>query len=346
VRARACAVAIAAAAAVVLMAPPVRADDASPIAEAQRLMDEVRFDKARETLDGALRQGTSDPAGVAAIYRMLGEVAVAMGEPAAAEDAFRHLLVVDPSAQLPAGTSPKIQSAFDAARSTLAGQPPLQVRAEPTASGGVVLIVEADPLDLVRGGRASYVRADGAPRRIEGSGHGRVELVVPEEAPIALEVAALDANGNALRVVAVRRRPVARPTTTIVVEKRPPPAPRAWYGRWYPWAGAAVLAGGAAGFFAVQAQRDQDALDALIADSGGHSYAEAAALERRGQRNALIANVGAGVAAGLVVIAGVLLVTDSSDSSSGPEPAARARAVVIAPDAGPDHLGVVAWTRF
>jgi hypothetical protein len=322
--------------ALVLAATPAPAGaDEPPLAEAQRFMEEVRFDKARESLDGVLRQGTSDPAGLAAIYRLRGEVSVALGDSRGAREAFSRWLMIDPAAALPAGTSPKIVAAFDATRAALADKPPLRVRATPTPRGSVLVVVESDPLELVRGARASYARADGAPRRVEGAGRGRIELLLPAEAPLVVQVAAIDLHGNALRLMTVER-PATRPAAVAAARTAAPPPP--WYARWYPWAGAAALSGAATVYFGLEARSDQEELDAVIADSGNHSYDEARDIEERGDRHALLANVGAAVTGGLAVVSGILYLR----GRHGAEPPA----LQVAPSATPDSAALLIEGHF
>jgi hypothetical protein len=67
----------------------------------------------------------------------------------------------------------------------------------------------------------------------------------------------------------------------------------------------AVAAGGVGGYFAWQLGKTEDDLAALNATSGQHSFDEALDLTERGDRQALIANIGFGVA-GVAAVAAVL----------------------------------------
>jgi hypothetical protein len=80
--------------------------------------------------------------------------------------------------------------------------------------------------------------------------------------------------------------------------------------RWYPWAGAAALALAAGGVFAWQARDTRAALDRLNQDSESHAFSEAEALDRRGRRQTILADVGFGVAGGCAIAAAVLAVIE------------------------------------
>ncbi|MBZ0236013.1 MAG: hypothetical protein K8M05_27035, partial [Deltaproteobacteria bacterium] len=75
--------------------------------------------------------------------------------------------------------------------------------------------------------------------------------------------------------------------------------------RWPVWTGLAVVAAGAGGFFAYQVGQTEDELAALNAASDMHSFDEAEAVRDRGERQALFANIGFGVA-GAAALAAVL----------------------------------------
>jgi hypothetical protein len=75
--------------------------------------------------------------------------------------------------------------------------------------------------------------------------------------------------------------------------------------RWPVWTGVAVVAAGAGGFFAYQVGQTEDELAALNAMSDMHSFDEAESVRERGERQALFANIGFGVA-GAAAVAAVL----------------------------------------
>src|SRR5437870_5819451 len=86
------------------------------LGRAKEYLEELKYDKANEALDQALKFGANGPAELVQIYRMWGEVAAALGDAADAEKYFTRLLSLEPSAALPEGVSPKISAPFDAAR--------------------------------------------------------------------------------------------------------------------------------------------------------------------------------------------------------------------------------------
>ncbi|HEY0194338.1 MAG TPA: hypothetical protein VGC42_24665, partial [Kofleriaceae bacterium] len=130
-------------------------------------------------------------------------------------------------------------------------------------------------------------------------------------------IAALDDHGNRLvelgsrdvpiviiGTVAARPSPVpAAPRPAAVAEQ---PTSRAIYLRWWPYAIGAVAFGGAATYFGLRTRTDADDLRALDRQSANHDFTEAMKLEDRGHRDALLTNIGVGVAGALAITAGVM----------------------------------------
>ena len=90
--------------------------------------------------------------------------------------------------------------------------------------------------------------------------------------------------------------------------------------RWPTWAGVALVGAGVGGYFAWQVGQTEDELAALNAASDQHSFDEALALRDRGQRQALYANVGFGVA-GAAALAAVLTLVLEPDAAVEVNPA-------------------------
>lgn len=264
------------------------------LAEARRAKAELRYADALAAVDAALRWGRNAPDQMMEIYRLEGELAAGLDDPARATEAFARLLALDPDAALAAGTSPKLTAPFAAAR----GRGALRVHHE-TVGGErprAVLVVDGDPLGMVAGAR---VRAGGAVT--EGRGATRIEL--PVAAGAAFSIAAIDEHGNELAAFTDLRAPAA-PTTPLPapdpVLEPPVVATGGDHPAWPYVAGLALVLAGGGTYFALDSRSAQREFDELKDSSDEHEASRALALEERGERSATLANVGfatAGVAA-------------------------------------------------
>jgi membrane protein YqaA with SNARE-associated domain len=130
---------------------------------------------------------------------------------------------------------------------------------------------------------------------------------------IAARVAVLDEHGNQLVelgsdapiVIAVPPPPVVAPPAPVV---RVRAVARPLYLRWWPYAAAGVVLGGAAGYFAWSAYQTATDLQRLDRESTLHSWREADELRDRGKRETLFANVGFVAAGAFAITAGVMAV--------------------------------------
>lgn len=111
---RALALALAATAAVAGLAVPAAANPL--LDQAQRAIDDIDPQGARDLTRRALESGKLDAAELRRAHRLAGESAAAMGDGKAARDHFVRLLLLDPAASLPAGVSPKLAKPFAEAR--------------------------------------------------------------------------------------------------------------------------------------------------------------------------------------------------------------------------------------
>jgi tetratricopeptide (TPR) repeat protein len=300
------AVAVALAIAMYVAPAAARADESNHLATARQHLAALKYEQALHALEKALYSGKHGPEDMKAIYRMMGEIQAALGQQQEADRNFRSLLALDPAAELTRGISPKILQPFQAAKVSC------KVDA---AAASVVLEVQADPADLVGGARVIYRLADGSEQTIEATGRGSHTLRVPTTEPVTLICAALDEHGNRLSEIGSWREPLrlepARPepqpdvpAAAVAAPRREAPAPPL-YGRWYVWTAATVLAAGGGGYFAWEAGQAEEELERLNQNSPDHSFSEAEAIEKRGKRNALFANISFG-AAGAFAIAAVV----------------------------------------
>ena len=306
------AVAVALAIATCALPAVARADAGEHLAAAQQALAGLRYEQALHALEKALYAGKSGVEDMKTIYRMMGEIQAALGQQAQAERHFRNLLALDPTAELTRGVSPKITQPFEAARAYMRGKGPLEVTCQVDDAALVIaLAVKADPAELVAGARVVYRLDDGSEQIIEARGRDSHRLRVPTTTPVTLICAALDEHGNRLSEIGSWREPMTltppapepQPMIATAAPARAPSPPL--YARWYVWGAATVVAAGGGGYFGWQAHQDQEALNRLNQNSPDHSFSEAEAIEQRGRRNALVANIGFG-AAGVFAVAAVV----------------------------------------
>jgi len=296
--------------AIVSRASALRAQQLDPhLVEARRAKGALRYADALAALDQARRWGKNSPAQMAEIYRLTGEIQGGLGNADAARQAFLRWLVLEPSAGLPPGTSPKIADPFASARAAAA--PPLRLDHELERGSHPALAVTAvpDPLQMVAGVRVDYLRPGGRWQRREARGSGRLQVPLPRATNVSVVITAIDADGNALVSAGSREQPLVVSTVQPAVA-----APRArrpaFIARWPLWTGVAVVLGGAGLYFGLDARDAQRELDDIYAHSSGTRYDTVAAsidqLGTRGRRSALLANIGF-AAGGAAAVAALVL---------------------------------------
>lgn len=298
--------------------------DSDLIAKAKAEMAQLNYDAAIALLEQAEMNGGNQPAEVVEIYRAIAESHAAMGRTDAAETTFRRVLAVDPSVELPAGSSPKLTGPFTAAREFLAKRR-LAVECRRGEGNTATLVVLSDPVDLVAGAR--MVTADGG--RVSGSesvsGQGRIALTIPANSAAA-GCAALDRHGNVLARAdltdpppeASADRAAAGAADPLVVSGGRPTedgGSRPVYARWWLYAGLGAAAGGVALYYGLKMKQAEDDLEELNRQTDPErfpnhniTWADALEIEDRGKgyaRNANIALVATGVFA---AVSGGLLV--------------------------------------
>lgn len=301
--------------------------------DARQRLDALDYDGALRSLEQTLQAGGGAPAEMTELYRLLGEVNAALGRTTAAEGHFRALLSLDPEVRLPEGSSPKLVKPFEAARGSVYGR--LVVRCDGHDDGRVEVYVDADPAGLVAGARAVF-RVDGREQTLDARGAGSMTLALPPGAQGEVVCAAMDAHGNRLaeRDVLFRSTPALLHDADTTPASDSTPSGRPFYARWYTWAGLTAVAGGAGVYFGLRAQADQDELDRINAASSEHFFSEAEAVEERGRRNALRANIGYGVAGACAVVTAILIVRGDPDQGPrtlavSPMPADRGTGVSL-----------------
>jgi len=286
------------------------------LARARAEIEKLQYDSARGSLERALKSGRSTPAETREILLLAAEVAATLGDRAGAERHYRLLLSLDPAAQLPPGASPKLARPFAAARTAMRGRGAITVRPEQAggASPTVTLVVVSDPLELVAGARAQCRTPSGAVSTHVAHGSGRITLSLPRAPRVEVLLSAIDRHGNRLvdvgPFVVGGPAEAAGPTGPVgalpVGPDTPPPGPRApLFPRWVLWTGAVTALFVASGItFGVLAERTQDDIDRIAANSRQHTYSQLLAAKRRGDWEAIVANASFGAAA-----AGALVIT-------------------------------------
>ena len=253
---------------------------------ARAAIEQLRYDRALEELDAALRAGDSDPRGVATILRMLGEVNAALDLPETAVQHFQRLLALDPTATL-GDVSPKIAQPFTDARS--AGRPPLRAHTEivHVPVPAIAVIIDSDPLSMVAGARAI---ADG--RRLEARGSNRIELALPPAEHLEVQVSVLDRYGNRLLDL-----------PPLLYEKLEPPVRSPAY-LWTLAVGGASAVTGI--LFGLASRSNEDDARRFTAESSLHDYREVQSLQDSARHDALAANISFGVAGACAILAAYL----------------------------------------
>jgi hypothetical protein len=328
---------------------------------ARRQLDDLKDEDAAASLEQALRTGESDPKELAAIYQLSAQVAAACGDEASAEDFFRHLLALAPQTTLPAGVSPKIAEPFAAARAFIAQKLPISVRWEPDASASAVrVLVDADPLSMIDGAEVIWWE-DGEPKREVKRGAAPYVVEVPKKKKLQLRIAAIDAFGNHIAEFGSEKKPLVIDTSKLGdVAVVPPggggddhPESRgkggSIFGKWWLWGGFAVVAAGAGTYFGLDVLAAKNEIEDLNKKSlmgEPVQFSDALAIQERGDRSALIANISFGVAGAAAVTAIILYATQSKGDAAPSETedhAKRDESSRLVPSVGAGQVGVV-WT--
>lgn len=306
---------LAALAVVAVIAGPARADD---LASARAAVDASDYFAARGAIDKALDDGKASPDDLADIYRMKGIVEAALGNSAAATTAFGKWLALNPKAVLPQGTSPKITRPFAAAEDQAKGRDPITV-ATRTASDppSITITIASDPFMMIAKARVTFRVDGGAEQTAEAAGQKQMTIELPKGRRIDLRVQALDEHGNRVAEIGTTDVPI------VLVGNQPEPAvrrinhlripavhPRPLYLRWWLWGGAAVALGAGATYFGLAARDETDQLAKLNANSFDHRFTEASDVASDARRDAMIFNIGIGVAGAVAIGAAILYITE------------------------------------
>lgn len=266
---------------------PARAD---ALAEARALAARLEYEPALALVDDALAHGDGTTAArTAALHLLAGSLAAGLERAELARQHFAIALAIAPSTQLPDGTSPKLLAPFEAARVDGRALAPRVTRTR--AALAVATDPGRDPLHLVVG--VAAIRR-GAPARIDRA----VPRVALEDADAIERVDVLDAAGNVVWSGGAPPAPIVSVRTT-----EPDLA-----ARWSTWAIVAAAAGVSGGALAWRTHVVQNEWNGLRADDGHHDYSVLQALESRGRRDAILADVAFGLAGAAAIASAIVYV--------------------------------------
>jgi hypothetical protein len=288
--------------ATLLAARIASADDA--LDRARALEARLEYDQALAIVGNLLERGDADPDRYVELRVFAGRLAGGLERSQLAEDHFARALAVRPNLTLPDGTSPKITEPFERAKTR---RPQLVVGAH--AKQGVVVLEVTDPLGIVAG-IAVRVRVDDEETQFVE--RKALRLTVGARSKI-VGVAALDAAGNRVWIGHVAEEVIPPPAIRVV--------PRARIARWSTWAIVTGVAATGAVLAAWRFDVAQDEWDRRRAD-GSASFSELEAIEDRGKRWSLVANLGFGIAGAAAIATTIFAVRGSERVYVTPGPGA------------------------
>jgi hypothetical protein len=301
-----------------LSATAARADD-DPLAVAMRLESALDYEGALQVIERELARGGANRDHVVNLHMFAGRLAAGLDRTAAAEDHFARVLALSPTSSFAPGTSPKITNPFDAARARTKRLVVLWGR-----EGDTVFVQARDDVNaIVTGVSVSFVRGAGETSSV--SNNSGLSVSVPAEVRVT-EVVALDRYGNRVWVSPVDER-------ETVVGGGPE---RPLYRRWTLWAAATVVLASGTGVCMWRFTVAQDEFHDAIA-SGTKNYTEVQAIERRGNRWGLAANIGIGTVALSTVI--TFIVAGASPSAPTTYPRTAVRPMLTAEGGGLTVVG-------
>ena len=263
---------------------PARAED-DPLAEAMRLEAALDYNAALVIVEREIARGLADRDRLVTLHMFAGKLAAGIDRAPIAEAHFAVVLALAPTTTFADGTSPKIIEPFDAARGRTAA---LRVSAKLEANA-VSISASPDPNRIVHGIAVQLYGGD----TVREAQRLRVELPAGAR---PTHVIALDAFGNRVWMEAIDAAVIGGDSGMEPRTLRPLVA------RWPFWAtgtALALTAGGVCAWRFDKAQTEWNQLDA----TGQPEFAELEAIEARGRRWGLAANISFGVAATTTLIA-------------------------------------------
>jgi hypothetical protein len=262
---------------------PARAED-DPLAEAMRLEAALDYNAALVIVEREIARGLADRERLVTLHMFAGKLAAGIDRAPIAEAHFAVVLALAPTTAFADGTSPKIVEPFDAARGRTAA---LRVTAKLEANA-VSITASPDPNRIVHG---IAVQLHGGESVREAQ---RLRVELPAGAR-PTHVIALDAFGNRVWMEAID-------AAVIGGDDRQERTLRPLVARWPFWATGTAIALAAGGVCAWRFDKAQTEWTQLH-EMQEPEFAKLEAIEARGRRWGLAANISFGVAATTTLIA-------------------------------------------
>ncbi len=349
----------------------------NPLDRVRNEIGELRYEDARKSIEKAIRSGTNGPADMSELYLLLGEVKASLGDDDAAIQEFEKALVIDPSAELRSGLSPKIREPFGKARKAMKGKKPLgiQHRILKQDPPTIAIVVQSDPFGMIIGGRLIYKNAEGAERSVAGMGKERVDLKLPS-GTASFVVAGIDEHGNRLIELGSASEPLTLDVdggggaaeggasegesdgdggseeggddgggggdgTSATVSKSSDDSGGGtpFYAHWALWGGVAVGLAGVGVLTGLSTRSTVSELDDVRQNSAMYEFTYAQGLADKAERRALYTNIAFGAAAACGIVSGFLFYRQRKSAKSEERTA-------LVPVVGSDVAGVAAHLEF
>ena len=136
-------------------------DGPEALASAERAYSDVDFEGVRNAATQAIDLGGLSPTELVRAYQLVGVSCSALGDPAAARDAFVQMVSIDPDARLDDTVPPRLRAPFLEARGQVSGRTGrLSAEVQLARAYGALRIALTDPFQLVVTVRI-HARAEG-----------------------------------------------------------------------------------------------------------------------------------------------------------------------------------------
>jgi hypothetical protein len=261
----------------------------SRVEQVKQLYDKLFFDDAMKVCQAVLDAGGNTRRDHVRLLTYKGLIDAVSDRRKLAVAAFKQVLVIDPLIDLGKGHPPRVRRAIAAARRWFKRNKPLMIelkapqRVDRRGTAQIGLAVVSDPLGLltrvvlnVRAGGSGGFQALPL-QRPQGADYGwRVPLAQVRGAQRArqlqLYVSAFDASFNEVAIVGSPKAPRELVLTGAVAPlvaiapppRRPAPAARPWYRRWWVWTAAGLVLAATAITIGATAGAPDDRVDVPI----------------------------------------------------------------------------------
>ena len=265
----------------VLATGAARAEEQATLARAEAAYVSVDFESTQTLAREALAAGGNDPTSTLRLYSLVGISAAAMGDEAAARDAFRQVVALDPLGHLDKTLSPKIRSPYLDVRGELTARGEIRpLQGHLTHQGQNVLLDLDDPVGVAHGVEVSY-RAEGAQQFVALNltpGESKVGPAPAGTKRVDYVLVVRDAQGNELFRRGTPERPaslaLAAPDSALAATHAAPPSPTGYYLASGLLAVGGVAAAGVGAYFTVQREQAASEWNGSSCEAPGATRAE------------------------------------------------------------------------